>query len=109
MHDTIFSDQRRGCGSLLTLFGTKNSLYGICISGNQARIYATAAGARAQGGVLKKLRCRKKVCPRERNLRKIYTENNVGILEAHYNVLSFVSFLCCYKKGGRKVFLGPGA
>jgi DMSO/TMAO reductase YedYZ heme-binding membrane subunit len=45
----------------------------------------------------------KKGCPRERNLREIYTENNVGktallfcILETHYNVLSFVSFLCCF-------------
>jgi hypothetical protein len=38
----------------------------------------------------------KKGCPQERNLREIYTENNVGILETHYNVLSFVSFWCCF-------------
>jgi hypothetical protein len=35
----------------------------------------------------------KKGCPQERKLREIYTENNVSILETHYNVLSFVLFL----------------
>jgi hypothetical protein len=34
--------------------------------------------------------CGEKGCPRERNLRAIYTENSVGILETHCNVLSFV-------------------
>jgi hypothetical protein len=40
-------------------------------------------GHRAPGGILKKMRLKygmrkKKGCPRERNLREIYTENNVG-------------------------------
>jgi hypothetical protein len=61
--------------------------------------------------------CGKKGCPRERNLREIYTENNVGILETHYNVLCFISFFVLlwvhiteYEQiRGRKLFLGPGA
>jgi hypothetical protein len=59
--------------------------------------------------------CGIKGCPRERYLRKIYTENNVGILETHYNILSFVSFLCCFclhiteyeQIRGAQNFLGP--
>jgi hypothetical protein len=68
---------------------------------------------------------KKKDCPRGRNLRQIYTENNVDttarpsflvtmifalfcILETHYNVLSFVSFLCCFCQiRGAQNFLGP--
>ena len=55
------------------------------LSHTHSRIYARATGARAQGGILKKksrlkygMRGKKKGCPRERNLREIYTENNVG-------------------------------
>jgi hypothetical protein len=55
----------------------------------QGRIYARAKEARAQGskfpGILKKLRLKygmrgKKGCPRERNLREIYTENTMFCL-----------------------------
>jgi hypothetical protein len=65
--------------------------------------------------------CGKKGCPRERNLNSIFTENNVGILETHYNILPFVSFFVFFclhiteyeqirgGGGGRKIFLGPGA
>jgi len=54
----------------------------------QARIYARAPGARAQeanfqGRHIKNIEievwyAEKEGCPRERNLREIYTENNVG-------------------------------
>jgi hypothetical protein len=39
-----------------------------------------------------------KGCPRERNLREIYTDtlDTIDTIETHYNVLSFVSFLCCF-------------
>jgi len=70
---------------------TKFSTVALDIGGPQARIYAGASGARAQGGILKKSGLKygmrkKKGCPRERNLREIYTENNVvsgiaGIVE----------------------------
>jgi hypothetical protein len=47
-------------------------------SSHQAGIYTRATGAQAQGGILKKSRLKygmrgKKGCPRERNLREIYT------------------------------------
>ena len=46
-------------------------------------------GLWAQGGILKKSRLKfgieKKGCPRERNLREIYTENNVGTEFSRYD------------------------
>jgi hypothetical protein len=46
----------------------------------QRCIYARAKGARAQGGIFKKMELEvwyagKKGCPRETNLREIYTDN----------------------------------
>ena len=60
----------------------------------------------------------KKGCPRERNLREIYTDtlDTIDTIETHYNVLSFVSFLCCFClhiteyeqiRGGAQNCLGP--
>jgi hypothetical protein len=48
----------------------------------QGRIYPRVKGARAQGGILKKIEievwyAEKKGCPRERNFREIYTENTI--------------------------------
>jgi hypothetical protein len=47
---------------------------------------------------------KKKGCPRERNLREINTENNVGTVPVFF-------FYFAYKEGvrGRKIFSGPGA
>jgi hypothetical protein len=58
---------------------------------NQGHIYARAKGAQAQGGkfpwagILKKIKIGvryvgKKGCPRERNVREIYTENTMFCL-----------------------------
>jgi len=60
---------------------------------NQARIYARAPGPRAanfQVRHIKKIEIEvwyvgKKGCPRERNLREIYTENNVGTEFSRYD------------------------
>ena len=61
-----------------------------------SRIYARATGAQAQGGILKKIEieiwyAERKVCPRERNWREIYTENNVGTTARP----SFLVWLVC--------------
>jgi len=57
----------------------------------QARIYARAPkAANFQGRHIKKIEievryAEKKGCPRERNLREIYTENNVGTEFSRYD------------------------
>ena len=59
----------------------------------QARIYTRAPGPRAanfQGWHIKNIEievwyAEKKGCPRERNLREIYTENNVGTEFSRYD------------------------
>jgi hypothetical protein len=81
----------------------------------QGRIYARAKGVRAQGGILKKNRDWSMVCgggggcPRERNLREIYTENTIMFCQF------FVLFLLKRNRirtnngvgGWAQKFLGP--
>ena len=76
-----------------------------------------------RAGILKKSRLKygmqkKKGCPRERNLREIYTENNVGTEFYHYGTTGASrSWGYCLTErnwiwtngGGHKNFLGPGA
>jgi hypothetical protein len=72
-----------------------------------------------QGWHIKKIKievwcAEKKGCPRERNFREIYTENNVGTTARPSFVSFFVFFLLTYnteykQMGGGKIFLGPGA
>ena len=55
----------------------------------------------------------KKGCPRERNLREIYTENNVGTTARPSFLVTTLLALegaeAIAYWGGRKIFLGPGA
>ena len=61
---------------------------------------------------------KKRLSTREKFKGDLYW-HTIDTLETHYNVLSFVSFLCCFclhiteykqiRGGGRKIFLGPGA
>jgi hypothetical protein len=96
-------------------------------TGNQGRIYARAKVARAQGGkfpgvaYLKKSKLKygmreKKGCPRERNLREIFSENTMMfcLLSVFCVVFVFFHYYFCEPPGGggarpRRMFLGPGA
>ena len=61
---------------------------------------------------------KKRLSTREKFKGDLYW-HTIDTLETHYNVLSFVSFLCCFclhiteykqiRGGGGKIFLGPGA
>jgi hypothetical protein len=80
----------------------------------QGRIYARAKGARAQGGILKTIEIEvwyvgKKGCPRERNLREIYTENTMFCLLPVFCVVFAYTKLNTnkWRGGGRQNFLGP--
>ena len=74
-----------------------------------SRIYARATGWQiSRGGILKKIKIEIWYAEKKRLL--------FCILETHYNVLSFVSFLCCFClhiteyeqiMGGAQNFLGP--
>ena len=57
----------------------------VVLTCNQARIYARAPGRHIKKIVIEVWYAEKKGCPRERNLREIYTENNVGTEFSRYD------------------------